>query len=137
MSRFSRILNDAIFLCAGLVAYSMLAFGAFQHFFYAAAVVWMLILAILGYQIHRKRWKTFATTAAVIGLGSVLFFLGCIMLALTSSTPMPLTRAFSSGGELFLTIYIPFFWLPFALGAVTACVVPPLANNPGTAGSHQ
>ena len=69
-------------------------------------------------------------TAAVVGVSSILFFLGCLILALASSTPMPLTKAFSSAGEFCLILYFPFFWLPFALGALLGGIVSRFARPP-------
>jgi ABC-type proline/glycine betaine transport system permease subunit len=133
MPRFFRILGDAVVLTGGLLMYAMLVFGAFQYFFFHPLTIGIsaVILACLGFCIHRGYWKNLATTMAVVGLSSFLMLLG----GLSISPPMSLMESIKTALYFFLTIYFAFFWLPFALGAVVASIVSRFARTPALADS--
>jgi hypothetical protein len=111
-----RILIHGAVLAVGVFVYSALAIGAFQQFFHVASVIWMLVLVGLGCFFRRRLWPEFLTVGAVIGVGLCVFFLGLYCLAATSSSNPGLADSLSGAMQLSL-LYVPWFWLPFAVGA--------------------
>lgn len=120
MPSMSRILNDAILLGGGLFLYSMIVFGAPQHFFHKATALGALILVLTGFWIHRRFWRTASVAAAVAGAALLILLLGITLMALTSSEPVTVGKAFSVAFATCLTVYVPFFWLPFVFGVALA-----------------
>ncbi len=70
----SKLAAHSVFLAWGMFLYSCVAFGAFQHFFFVAATLWMTTLVVLGFAIRRRYWPTSIDAAKVVGFGLVGFF---------------------------------------------------------------
>lgn len=111
-----RILTHGAILAVGVFVYSALAIGAFQQFFHVASVIWMLVLVGLGWLFRRRFWLEFSTAGAVVGVGLFVFFLILYGLAATSSSNPGVADSLSGAMQL-SSFYIPWFWLPFIVGA--------------------
>jgi hypothetical protein len=117
MDGLLRVLTHGAILAVGVLIYSALAIGAFQQYFHAASVVWMVMLIGLGVFSRRRFWPEFSTAIVVIGVGLFVFFLVSCGLTAVSSPDLGLGEWISAAFEMTLAFYLPWFWLPFAFGA--------------------
>jgi len=116
----SKLAAHSGFLALGMFLYSCVAVGAFQHFFFAASTLWMVILVALGFSIRRRCWPTSIVASKVVGFGLLGFF--AILLIIGLFQAQGVVDTIWNTGQMMATIYAVWFWLPFIVGAALGSI---------------
>ena len=83
-----------------MFVFSMVSLGFFQHFLYSAFVVWVLVLIASGIALRHYLWSKPGEAWLILVMAPALWLVFFIGEAI----------------EFFITYYLPFYWIPFALG---------------------
>jgi hypothetical protein len=112
-----RIATYGILLAVGMLLFSGLAVGAFQHIFFVAVCVWIPVLVLLGFLTRRRLLPRPTDAFAVVGFG--FLFSSLVMFGIGAFTGSEdILNSIWNIGRMITSIYGLWFWLPFTTGIV-------------------
>ena len=112
-----RIATFGILLAVGMLLFSGLAVGAFQHLFFVAVCVWIPVLVLLGFLTRRRLLPR--PTDAFAGVGFGFLFFSLVMFGIGAFTESEdILDSIWNIGCMIASIYGLWFWLPFITGIV-------------------
>jgi hypothetical protein len=110
-----KIITVAFLLAVGMLLYSGLAVGAFQHWFFIASTIWIPFLIFLGFLIRRRFIRSSKHALTVVGLGFVVFSLILAVLGALGGA-VGIEQLLWDTGRMIASVYGFWFWLPFSAG---------------------
>jgi len=107
-----------------MALFAGLSVSVFNQAGWSAVVVWIALLVSGGMFLRRNIWMLFRFAAQAFSVALVATFIIVTVLAALGDNPLSIADATSAAGQMMVVYYLPFFWLPLAVGLITGGFLP-------------